>query len=47
MKKKKEIIDANLIENDEYFFRDQEMFRACIDDENFEKYQFSCKTNRK
>ena len=26
-------------ENDEYFFRDQEMFRADINDEDYEKYQ--------
>ena len=30
MKKRKKLINATVIENDEYFFRDQEMFRADI-----------------
>ena len=39
MKKRKKLISATVTENDEYFFRDQEMFRADINDEDFEKYQ--------
>ena len=39
MKKGKKLISATVTENDEYFFRDQEMFRADINDEDFEKYQ--------
>ena len=39
MKKRKKLINATVIENDEYFFRDQEMFRADINDEDYEKYQ--------
>ena len=39
MKKRKKMINATVIENDEYFFRDQEMFRADINDEDYEKYQ--------
>lgn len=39
MKKRKKLISATVTKNDEYFFRDQEMFRADINDEDFEKYQ--------
>ena len=39
MKKRKKLINATVTENDEYFFRDQEMFRADINDEDYEKYQ--------
>ena len=39
MKKRKKLINATVIENDDYFFRDQEMFRADINDEDYEKYQ--------
>ena len=46
MKKRKKLINATVIENDEYFFRDQEMFRADINDEDYEKYQLRRKNEQ-
>ena len=39
MKKRKKLINATVIENDEYFFRYQQIFTAEINDEVYEKYQ--------
>lgn len=41
VKKVKKIIPNNtLIQNDEYFYRDPEMFRANIDDDQFDLNEF-------
>ena len=39
MKKRKKLINATVTENDEYFFCDEEMVRADINDEDYEKYK--------